>query len=202
MQVSKWFFIVIMCVAMAGNLGCDSLNLMADATGTYVGTWSSGEEVECALSFDLVTDPEAALEDANLSGTVSIDVSCLAGLLAQNESVPANFRADLETLLAGLLQDDIVLDLEGHLIPLLLGIELNTPTLTECTEGFCVNLVFLGAWQDTDADMHADSFSGSLVILFQISDLTPEQQQVLTAAGIEVEDLIIPAGFEFSVTEQ
>ena len=201
MQVSKWFFVILICAAMVGNLGCDTLPPV-DATGTYAGTWSSGTEIECALIFDLDTDTEA--EEQNLSGTVSIDVSCLATLLAQNENVPPAAQTTLETILSELLQDDIVLDLEGILVPLLYGIELNTPDLpNECDEGFCINLVFAGFGEDVDLDMHVDSFSGSLIILFEISELTEQQQAALTLLGLEdLENLTIPAGFEFSVTEQ
>jgi len=135
-----------------------------DATGTYKGTFALGAgntqiAQDCGITVTLVHNINAgAIENAKVSGTVKMNVSCVAG----------NTNGIFDGVLGQLFSTGAI-NVSGAILPD--GtLELNTDgLLNDCPTNTCERLVLLGKGTDTNNDGKMDTYDGTFGGLVQIS---------------------------------
>lgn len=143
--------------AALGLAGCPFGTLTPfNTTGTYSGTWSTGEQgVEaCPITLTLTQDLSASLIDRNrIEGTVTLDLTCLG----------------VAELLVDALLDLEPIEVTGALLPNG-AVELRSPDILEgCPEGGCVRIALLGQGVDEDADGGMDLLEGTWIGTIHVS---------------------------------
>jgi hypothetical protein len=147
----------LVTAAALGLAGCPFGTLTPfNTTGTYTGTWNTGEQgVEaCPITLTLEQDMSASLIDRNrVTGTVTLDLSCLG----------------VAELLVDALVDLDPIEVTGALLPNG-AVELRSPDiLDECPEGGCVRIALLSQGVDDDSDGGMDLLEGTWIGTIHVS---------------------------------